>query len=94
MQSRLRQASHQQWDMFLRFQRDFTGTLMATRRARARGLGVNLGGGFHHAGPEAGGGFCMFNDIAAIQLMDLQPVLDLTDDQVVKLEQLTLDSSV
>ena len=55
----------EQADRLIDFQRLQTGgTLMATRRARARGIGVNLGGGFHHAGPEAGGGFCMFNDVA------------------------------
>ncbi|MFO1464790.1 MAG: histone deacetylase [bacterium] len=26
-------------------------------------LAINLGGGFHHAEPEMGGGFCVFNDI-------------------------------
>ncbi len=27
---------------------------------------VNLGGGFHHAGRDFGGGFCIFNDIAIL----------------------------
>jgi acetoin utilization deacetylase AcuC-like enzyme len=40
------------------------GTLMAVRRARQRGLAVNLGGGYHHAHADHGGGFCIFNDIA------------------------------
>lgn len=40
------------------------GTLMAVRRARQRGLAVNLGGGYHHAHADHGGGFCVFNDIA------------------------------
>ncbi len=26
---------------------------------------VNLGGGFHHAEPDRGGGFCIYNDVAA-----------------------------
>ena len=25
---------------------------------------INLGGGFHHAEPETGGGFCVYNDVA------------------------------
>jgi acetoin utilization deacetylase AcuC-like enzyme len=41
------------------------GTIQATRMALRSGrIGVNLGGGFHHATPERGMGFCVFNDIA------------------------------
>ena len=41
------------------------GTIQATRRAiRDRTVGVNLGGGLHHASPSRGMGFCVFNDIA------------------------------
>ncbi|MGB6640479.1 MAG: histone deacetylase [Thermoanaerobaculia bacterium] len=40
------------------------GTLLATRHALRRNHPtVNLGGGFHHARPEAGRGFCIFNDV-------------------------------
>ena len=36
----------------------------------ADGVGVNLGGGFHHAFPDHGEGFCMINDFAvAIRAM-------------------------
>lgn len=38
------------------------GTVLACRLARRHGLAVNLGGGFHHAGPAAGGGFCVYAD--------------------------------
>ena len=31
---------------------------------RTGGVAVHLGGGFHHALPDAGGGFCVFNDVA------------------------------
>ena len=56
----------EQVDRLIDFQRLQTGgTLMATRRARDHGLGVNLGGGFHHAMAAGGGGFCIFNDVAA-----------------------------
>ncbi len=42
------------------------GTVLATRLAlERRRNAVNLGGGFHHAGPEGGQGFCIFNDVAA-----------------------------
>ncbi|HEY2924434.1 MAG TPA: histone deacetylase [Candidatus Eisenbacteria bacterium] len=46
------------------------GSILAAREALARGVGVNLGGGFHHAFPDHGEGFCVFNDIAiAIRAM-------------------------
>lgn len=40
------------------------GSILAAREAMTRGVGVNLGGGFHHAFPDHGEGFCVFNDIA------------------------------
>lgn len=33
-------------------------------RRPTRGLGLHLGGGFHHACADHGEGFCMFNDVA------------------------------
>jgi acetoin utilization deacetylase AcuC-like enzyme len=36
----------------------------------ARGVGIHLGGGFHHACEDHGEGFCLFNDVAvAIRLL-------------------------
>jgi acetoin utilization deacetylase AcuC-like enzyme len=41
------------------------GTIQATRLAlRTRKVAVNLAGGFHHAAPDRGMGFCVFNDVA------------------------------
>jgi len=41
------------------------GTIQATRLAlRFGGPVVHLGGGFHHAAPDRGMGFCIFNDVA------------------------------
>ena len=40
------------------------GTLAAFHDALARGYGVNLAGGTHHAYPGHGEGFCVFNDYA------------------------------
>ena len=40
------------------------GTTLAARHALAGGVGFNLGGGFHHAFPDHGEGFCAINDIA------------------------------
>lgn len=39
------------------------GTLAASRAALVRGFAANLGGGFHHAFPSKGEGFCAINDI-------------------------------
>jgi acetoin utilization deacetylase AcuC-like enzyme len=40
------------------------GSILAGRRALDDGLAINLGGGFHHAFPDHGEGFCMINDVA------------------------------
>jgi acetoin utilization deacetylase AcuC-like enzyme len=40
------------------------GTIEACRRALRDGAGVTLSGGFHHAFPEHGEGFCALNDVA------------------------------
>ncbi len=40
------------------------GTTLAARRALEDGVGFNIGGGFHHAFPGHGEGFCAINDIA------------------------------
>ena len=40
------------------------GSMLAARLALADGIGYNVGGGFHHAYPDHGEGFCAINDIA------------------------------
>ena len=40
------------------------GTLAAARRALDAGIGLHIGGGFHHAFANHGEGFCLFNDVA------------------------------
>lgn len=40
------------------------GTLLAARLALEHGLACNMAGGSHHAGPDGGAGFCVFNDVA------------------------------
>lgn len=40
------------------------GTLLTARLALEHGLACNLAGGTHHAFPNFGSGFCIFNDIA------------------------------
>ncbi|MCK4851371.1 MAG: hypothetical protein KAT11_08470, partial [Phycisphaerae bacterium] len=40
------------------------GTIMAGREALEYGIAINIGGGYHHAKPDAGEGFCVYNDLA------------------------------
>jgi acetoin utilization deacetylase AcuC-like enzyme len=40
------------------------GTTLAARLALEHGIACNMAGGSHHAGPDAGAGFCVFNDVA------------------------------
>jgi acetoin utilization deacetylase AcuC-like enzyme len=40
------------------------GTLLAARNALELGLCANLGGGYHHAFPDQGRGYCVIHDIA------------------------------
>jgi acetoin utilization deacetylase AcuC-like enzyme len=46
------------------------GTIAAARHALGHGIAMNLAGGTHHAFPDHGEGFCVFNDVAvAIRLL-------------------------
>src|SRR6202049_74987 len=40
------------------------GSILAARQALTDGVSVNIGGGFHHAFPDHGEGFCMIHDVA------------------------------
>ncbi|MGD2217416.1 MAG: histone deacetylase [Gemmatimonadales bacterium] len=40
------------------------GSILTGRLALETGLAVHLGGGFHHAFPDHGEGFCLVNDVA------------------------------
>ncbi|MGA2270670.1 MAG: histone deacetylase [Bryobacteraceae bacterium] len=40
------------------------GTILAARLALESGVGFNVSGGFHHAFPDHGEGFCAINDMA------------------------------
>jgi acetoin utilization deacetylase AcuC-like enzyme len=40
------------------------GSIRTARLALERGVSVHLGGGFHHAFPDHGEGFCLINDVA------------------------------
>jgi acetoin utilization deacetylase AcuC-like enzyme len=47
-----------------RGRRSVGGTVAAAHRALEHGIGMNLGGGTHHAGRDFARGYCLFNDVA------------------------------
>lgn len=56
-----------------RSRRSVGGTLGAARAALEGGVGVNLAGGTHHAFPDRGEGYCVFNDVAvAVRAMQAE----------------------
>src|SRR5919206_4307564 len=48
------------------------GTVAAARSAVRRGVGMNLGGGTHHAGRAFARGYCLFNDVG-VAVAHLRP---------------------
>ena len=50
--------------MVERSRRSVGASVLAARVAQAEGVAANLAGGTHHASADAGGGYCVFNDIA------------------------------
>jgi acetoin utilization deacetylase AcuC-like enzyme len=62
------------------------GSILAGRLALRDSIGVNIGGGFHHAFPDHGEGFCVLHDVA-IAIRRLQK------DQAVE-RAMTLDCDV
>jgi acetoin utilization deacetylase AcuC-like enzyme len=52
------------------------GTILAARRALERGAAANLTGGFHHAYPDHGEGFCLLHDAAvAVEVLRAEGLL-------------------
>ena len=47
-----------------RARRSVGGSVAAARFAVERGIGMDLGGGTHHAGRDFARGYCLFNDVA------------------------------
>jgi acetoin utilization deacetylase AcuC-like enzyme len=60
-----------------RSRRSVGGTLGAAQAALQEGLAMNLAGGTHHAYPDHGEGFCVFNDVAiAIRALQIRKLVD------------------
>lgn len=56
-----------------RARRSVGATISACRAALQEGVAANIAGGTHHAYPDKGGGFCVFNDAAvAARLMQAE----------------------
>lgn len=52
------------------------GTLLAARQALNYGVAVNMGGGYHHAKPDKGEGFCVYADIPiAIKVLQSEELI-------------------
>jgi histone deacetylase 11 len=52
------------------------GTVLAARLALKHGIAINLGGGYHHAEPDRGGGFCVYADMPiAIRVLQAQGLI-------------------
>jgi acetoin utilization deacetylase AcuC-like enzyme len=59
-----------------RSRRTVQGTLEAARDALSVGAGINLAGGTHHAFPDHGEGYCVFNDVAvAIRVLQREGII-------------------
>lgn len=53
------------------------GSTLAARLALEEGVAANIGGGFHHAFPDHGEGFCVLHDVAiAIRKLQKEEVLE------------------
>ena len=53
------------------------GSILSARRALDEGFSANLGGGFHHAYPDHGEGFCVIHDVAvAIRKMQADGAIE------------------
>lgn len=61
------------------------GTLLAAELALQHGLAANLGGGYHHAFPNQGRGYCVLHDIA-IAIRNLQALGKVERAMVVDLD--------
>jgi len=58
------------------------GSTLAARKALAAGCAANIGGGFHHAYPDHGEGFCVLHDVA-IAIRTLQAANEISRAMVI-----------
>ena len=62
------------------------GTVVAAKQALLHGLAINLGGGYHHASPDHGHGFCAYADVAiAVDSLQRQEMLK-PEDRIIYID--------
>ena len=65
------------WNIFKKLKHACGGTYLACKIALEKGMGMNLGGGFHHAFASHEEGFCHLNDMAvAIRKLQAERYID------------------
>jgi len=65
------------WNIFKKLKVACGGTYLACKIALEKGMGMNLGGGFHHAFASHEEGFCHLNDMAvAIRKLQVERYID------------------
>jgi len=65
------------WNIFKKLKGVCGGTYLACKIALEKGMGMNLGGGFHHAFASHEEGFCHLNDMAvAIRKLQVERYID------------------
>jgi len=65
------------WNIFKKLKGACGGTYLACKIALEKGMGMNLGGGFHHAFASHEEGFCHLNDMAvAIRKLQVERYID------------------
>jgi acetoin utilization deacetylase AcuC-like enzyme len=77
-------SSREEMEMEIPYSRDLVeafwlaagGSILAAQQALTDGVAISIGGGFHHAFPDHGEGFCMIHDVA-VAIRRLQ-----RDDQI------------
>ena len=65
-------SAREEMEMEVPFSRDLVdafwlaagGSILAARQSLTDGVAISIGGGFHHAFPDHGEGFCMIHDVA------------------------------
>ena len=62
------------------------GTILGAKEALTSGLAINLSGGYHHAKPNSGEGFCAYADIALAVASVREAGLLKKDDKVVYID--------
>jgi histone deacetylase 11 len=55
-------ASFTDWRVLAPMRRAVGGTVLACQLARQHGVAINISGGYHHACPDHGRGFCVYAD--------------------------------